>query len=210
MKKSNQPIQDLIIIGDGIMGLMTAYYATTFVKNITILEKRTISKENKEAASFSYARSVRSDYPNPFYTKLAYEAQELWRQMKKKSSKKFYIACGCINLAKKSITPDISKTYATESYVTRMELSFATKMLNKTELTKRFPQFDVDFGSLEETGGFLLQQVIKDLLLSLLKQKKVAIKENIEVLSLEEENNAVFVKTKKESFVAKKIVITAG
>jgi thioredoxin reductase len=36
----NTPTQDLIIIGGGVMGLMTAYYASAFVNKITILEKR--------------------------------------------------------------------------------------------------------------------------------------------------------------------------
>jgi len=48
--------QDLIIIGGGVMGLCTAYYASQFTSKITILEKATIGVENKEAASFSYTR----------------------------------------------------------------------------------------------------------------------------------------------------------
>jgi glycine/D-amino acid oxidase-like deaminating enzyme len=62
------------------MELMTAYFASDFVKNITILEKRTIGKENKEAASFSYTRSIRNDYLDPFYINLTYEAQQLWKE----------------------------------------------------------------------------------------------------------------------------------
>ncbi len=52
MKSTNQT-QDLVIIGGGIMGLMTAYFASAYARNITILERRTIGGENKEAASFS-------------------------------------------------------------------------------------------------------------------------------------------------------------
>src|SRR5438132_1380117 len=121
--KTMKQKQDLIIIGGGIMGLMTAYYASDFVTNITILEKRTIGKENKEASSFSYTRSIRSDYPDEFYTKLAYEAQNLWKELQTKSKKKFYKECGCLNIAKETVTPDIAKTYASESYVTRTNLN---------------------------------------------------------------------------------------
>ena len=37
----NESIQseDLVIIGAGIMGLMTAYYASQFVKKVVLLEK---------------------------------------------------------------------------------------------------------------------------------------------------------------------------
>ncbi len=60
------------------MGLCTAYYASEFVQNITILEKATIGAENKAAASFSYTRSMRNDYLDPLYARLAYEARKLW------------------------------------------------------------------------------------------------------------------------------------
>src|SRR5713226_3837022 len=54
-------LQNLTIIGGGIMGLYTAYYASAFAQHITILEKATIGAENKAAASFSYTRSIRND-----------------------------------------------------------------------------------------------------------------------------------------------------
>ena len=192
------------------MGLMTAYYASNFVKNITILEKKTIGKENKEAASFSYTRSIRSDYPDEFYTKLAYEAQQLWRELQTKSKKEFYIECGCINIAKESVTPDIARTYASESYITRTNLNLKTIKLDKKALKKRFPQFNADFGSLEETGGYLLLQVIKDLLIDVLKQRGITVYENTTIISLKERKDIVIIQTKNKQFVSKKVVITAG
>ncbi|HSX08528.1 MAG TPA: FAD-dependent oxidoreductase [Candidatus Saccharimonadales bacterium] len=210
MKTINQNNQDLIIIGGGIMGLMTAYFASNFADNITILEKRVIGKDNKEAASFSYTRSIRSDYPDPLYTRFANEAQGLWRELQVKSNKKFYIDCGCINLSKSSVTPDINETYAGKSYKTRTELNLATQMLTKSELKKRFPQFEVDYGSLEKTGGFLLLQVVLESLLKLLKQKKVTIKENINIRSIKEEKENVIIKTQNQTFISKKVVVTAG
>ena len=45
-------IQDLIIIGGGVMGLCTAYYASQFTHRITLLEKSTIGMDNKEGSGF--------------------------------------------------------------------------------------------------------------------------------------------------------------
>ncbi len=45
-------IQDLIIIGGGVMGLCTAYYASQFTHRITLLEKSTIGVDNKEGSGF--------------------------------------------------------------------------------------------------------------------------------------------------------------
>src|SRR6266704_3587129 len=102
-----EDIRDLGIIGGGVMGLSTAYYASQFTSKITILEKATIGVENKEAASFSYTRSIRNDYLDPFYAQLAYEARGLWLDIQQSSNEPFLIDCGCLNLGKKDITPDL-------------------------------------------------------------------------------------------------------
>ena len=96
-------IQDLIIIGGGVMGLCTAYYASQFTHRITLLEKSTIGVDNKEAAFFSYTRSQRNDYLDPFYARLAYEARSQWLDIqrglrattRKRSYQPFIIDCGC-------------------------------------------------------------------------------------------------------------------
>src|SRR6266567_8216224 len=111
-----EEIQDLTIIGGGIMGLFTAYYAASLVNKITVLEKSTIGEGNKAAASFSYTRSIRNDYLDPLYARLAYEARKLWLMLQSKAAEPFIIDCGCLNIAKESITHEISETYAAQSY----------------------------------------------------------------------------------------------
>jgi glycine/D-amino acid oxidase-like deaminating enzyme len=210
MKNTNQPIQDLIIIGGGIMGLMTAYYASFFVKNITILEKNVIGKENKEAASFSFTRSIRTDYIEPLYARLAYESQLLWTNLENKTAKEFFIKCGCLNIAKRTITPDFASTYAEKSYQNILDLNFQPEKLNKREIKKRFPQFKADMGRFDTKGGFLFLPAITNFLLSYLKKKKIVINESVEIDSIEENANSISLKTDKGNFTTKKIVITAG
>src|SRR2546430_7110688 len=98
-----EEIQNLTIIGGGIMGLCTAYYASEFVQNITILEKATIGAENTAAASFSYTRSIRNDYLDPLYARLAYEARKLWLELQSKAAEPFIIYFGCFDLSEESI-----------------------------------------------------------------------------------------------------------
>src|SRR5260370_25780444 len=95
--------QDLTIVGGGIMGLFTAYYASSFINKITILEKSVAGERNKEAASLSLTRSIRCDYLHPFYARLAYEARTLWLVLPR--GEPFLIACGCFDLAKGGIPP---------------------------------------------------------------------------------------------------------
>jgi len=107
-------VEDLIIVGGGIMGLFTAYYASQYSKNIIILEKRTVG--NKFSASSGYSRSIRNDYLDPYYSCLAAESQKMWQDLEKISGKRFIIKNGCFNIAKKDVTPNLSQTYAEQSY----------------------------------------------------------------------------------------------
>lgn len=109
--------------------------------------------DNKEAASFSYTRSLRNDYLDPFYARLAYEARNLWLDIecrllrattRDRSSKPFIIDCGCLNLAKQSVTPELSAIYAVQSYKTLTDLHLKAEAFDREALQKRFPQSDVD------------------------------------------------------------------
>src|SRR3984893_10325771 len=111
MKKQTQ---DLIIIGGGIMGLSTAYAASHFTNNIILLEKSRIG--NPKTASFGYTRSIRNDYLDPFYARLAYEARRLLLELERKAAEPFIINCGCLNIAKANVTPNLAETYAEQSY----------------------------------------------------------------------------------------------
>ncbi|MEK7571296.1 MAG: FAD-dependent oxidoreductase [Patescibacteria group bacterium] len=202
--------QDLVIIGGGIMGLMTAYYASRFVKNITIIEKRVIGSDNKEASSFSFTRSIRNDYLDPLYATMSYEAQLLWKELEAKSKEKFFIDCGCLNLAKKSITPNMKETYAEQSFQNIKNLKFATKKFGTKALQKRFPQFEVDMAYLDVKAGFLYLPPITDLLLQILKERNVQIKEITEIINVEETAKEVCITTTEELLTSKKVVITAG
>ncbi|HYK08788.1 MAG TPA: FAD-dependent oxidoreductase [Candidatus Eisenbacteria bacterium] len=199
--------QDLIIIGGGIMGLMTAYYASPFVRNIVVLEKSTIG--NKDSASFSFTRSIRSDYLDPEYSRLAYESQQLWKQLQEKIDKQFLFSCGCMNIVKKTVTPNFSTTYAQLAYNNEVSINLLTKKFSKSALKKTFPQFSADMACLDIQAGFLYQPVINEFILKTLKERGVTIIENIALEKIEEKDN-VTITTNKGIFITKKLVITTA
>jgi glycine/D-amino acid oxidase-like deaminating enzyme len=200
--------KDLVIIGGGIMGLMTAYYASAFVDNIVVLEKRSIG--NKEASSFSFTRSMRTDFLDPFYARLAYEAQQLWADLQYEATEELYVQCGCLNIAKRSITPELDKTYASKSYDVIEALNFGAEKLSKQALGKRFPQFEADLGCLDTKGGYMNLTAITALLLTLLKARGVSLVEYVELSAITEQDGTVRITTNVREFNAKKVVITAG
>lgn len=209
MKKNKQQSQDLIIIGGGIMGLMTAYYASGNFEKITIIEKFTIG--NEVSTSFNhYSRSIYNGYLDTRYATLARQSQELWKEMEIRSDKKFYIDCGCLNLASKKITSDIKNTYAQKSYDVRKKLGINGEYLNQEQLKKRFPQFNADLGTLENDGGYLFLPAITKYLLKTLKAKQITFVENAMINTIEEKANGINVQTNQGIYTASKLVITAG
>src|SRR6266699_4107525 len=203
-------LQNITIIGGGIMGLCTAYYASERVQNITILEKATISEGNKAAASFSYTRSIRNDYLDPMYARLAYEARRLWLELQSKAAEPFIIDCGCLNIAKETITPEPAETYAAQSYNTLTSLHLKTEAFTIEALQQRFPQFDVDMGRLDVEAGLLYVPVITQTLLALLKERNVNIVEGVQVTGVEQRDKHLHIGTDAGEFVTEKLVVTAG
>lgn len=201
-------IQDLVIIGGGVMGLFTAYAAAPFTSKITLLEKSCIG--DKKTASFGYTRSIRNDYLDPCYARLAYEARRLWLELEQKAAEPFLVNCGCLNIARESVTPDLAETYAEQSYHTLTSLHLRTEPFTRETLQQRFPQFDADLGRLDVEAGFLYVPTITRLLLHALQGHRVNILEEVEVIAIEQQKNSVFVSTSAGQFVTRKLVITAG
>ncbi len=203
-----EEVQGLVIIGGGVMGLFTAYYAADFTRNITILEQSTIG--NKKTASFSYTRSIRNDYLDPFYARLAYEARMLWLDLQSRSSERFIVDCGCLNIAKASVTPDLSASYAAQSYQTLTSLHLKAEAFTRETLQQRFPQFDADVGRLDVEAGFLYIPPITQTLLAALQEKQVSIVEEVEVTHVGQRDGKLHISTNAGEYVTEKLVVTAG
>lgn len=208
MNKNN--VKDLIIVGGGIMGLLTAYYASNYSKKIIILEKRTVG--NKFAASSGYSRSVRNDYLDPFYSCLAAESQKMWRDLEVVTGQKFIIKNGCFNIANEKVTTNLDETYAQKSYQILKKLGFETKYYkNKRMLKKAYPQFNADIGCLDVDAGFLYIPDIISGLKKVLKNRGVKIFENCEVKKIIKNKNNRIVYTKQNKiFESRNISITVG
>ena len=200
--------QDLVIIGGGIMGLMTAYAAAPFTNKITIIEKSRIG--DKQTASFGYTRSIRNDYLDPLYARLAYEARGLWLELERKAEEPFFVNCGCLNIAKESVTPHLAGTYAEQSYHVLSNLHLRTEAFTRETLAQRFPQFDVDLGRLDVEAGFIYVPVVTRMLRNALQEQHVNILEEVEVVAIEQQHNELVVSTNAGKIATHKLVITAG
>lgn len=210
MTHKGEQVQDLTIIGGGIMGLFTAYYASNFTSKITILEKATTGPGNTKAGSFSLTRSIRNDYLDPFYARLAYEARGLWLELQSRVTEPFLIGCGCMNIAKERITPDLPATYAEQSYRTLTSLHLRAEAYTRETLQQRFPQFDADLGRLDVEAGLLYCPPVTQALLAALKERHVRIFEQVDVTRIDERDGRLHITASNGEFATEKLVVTAG
>jgi sarcosine oxidase len=208
------PRQDLVIIGGGVMGLFTAYYASRYRPAITVLERATIGDPN--TASYGLTRSIRNDYLDPFYARLAHEARGLWLDVQREADATvddqgpLIIECGCLNLAKHSITPDLPQTYAEQTSEVLRGLGLRLESFDREAMAERFPQFDVDLGRLDVEAGFVYLPAVTATLREALRRNGVKVRERVRVEGIAEGEDGVRVETDGLTVEASAAVITAG
>jgi glycine/D-amino acid oxidase-like deaminating enzyme len=198
----------LTIIGGGVMGLMTAYYAAPLAEAVTVLERSRVG--DPATASFGLTRSVRNDYRDPAYARLAFEARQLWRELERSSGQRLLVDCGCLNLVKDSLTPDLDRTYAVESYAVLEQLRLRRQTFTRDQLRDRFPQFDADGGWLDVDAGFADLEAVTGVLRDGLRARGVTLAENSEPHAIIRSGLAWTVVTSSGPVTSDALVITAG
>jgi glycine/D-amino acid oxidase-like deaminating enzyme len=203
-----ETVYDLAIIGAGVMGLFTAEFARRRGATVLLLDQWRMG--DPRAASFSLTRSIRNDYLDPVYARLAFEARKLWLDFQRQTGESFLIECGCLNIAKASVTPALSETYAEQSYRVLQGLDLKTQSFTRDELRARFPQFDVDLGRLDVEAGFLHVPPITAALRTGLEGAGVAIEESTAVHRISRRQGLIAIDTSAGGRLAERLVLTAG
>jgi sarcosine oxidase len=199
----------LTIIGGGVMGLMTAYYAAPLAEAVTVLDRSRVG--DPATASFGLTRSFRNDYRDPEYARLAFEALRLWRELQQDFAQRLLVECGCLNLVKASVTPDLDtdSTYA-QSYAILEQLGLRRESFSGPGLRERFPQFDADGGWLDVDAGFADVTAVTGSLRSALRARGVQVAENTLARGIIRSGRQWIVATDSGPVESDVLVITAG
>jgi glycine/D-amino acid oxidase-like deaminating enzyme len=198
----------LTIIGGGVMGLMTAYYAAPQARAVTVLERSRVG--DPATASFGLTRSVRNDYRDPLYARLALEARRLWLEFQKESRKRLLIDCGCLNLAKRSVTPDLDNTYGAQSFAVLTQLQLRREAFTAAGLKQRFPQFNADAGWLDVDAGFVDVAAVTGSVREALRRRGVRVHERTVPRAIARTGRGWSVATDAGPVESDVVVITAG
>jgi sarcosine oxidase/L-pipecolate oxidase len=198
----------LTIIGGGVMGLMTAYHAAPMAEAVTVLERSRVG--DPATASFALTRSARNDYLDPQYARLAFESRRLWLEFQRDSGQPMLVDCGCLNLVKNEVTPDLASTYAVRSFAVLERLQLRRAEFSAAALRERFPQFDADGGWLDVDAGFVDVGAATLALRAALRDRGVRVAENAVVRGAVRSEHGWTVATDRGPVESDVLVITAG
>jgi glycine/D-amino acid oxidase-like deaminating enzyme len=190
------------------MGLFTAYHASERVGRVVVLERGRIG--DPMTASFGRTRSFRNDYLDATYARLAHEAFRLWGAFELQTATRALVRCGCLNIAKRSVTPDLADTYAQRSHDTLASLGLRTKSFEGAALHDRFPFLDADIGRLDLDAGVVDLPAVTDGLMAALSSRGVRVLEGVETLAVQRVGALLRVSTDAEELSTRSLVITAG
>jgi sarcosine oxidase len=200
--------EDLVVIGGGVMGLFTAYHASERVDRVVVLERGQIG--DPMTASFGRTRSYRSDYLDPAYARLAREALRLWEEFETQTGTEALVRCGCMNIAKRSVTPDLASTYGHLSHRVLEDLGIPSISLDGESLRARFPYLDADVGFIDLDGGVVNLPAVTAALLQALGERGVRVVEGVTPRLAERRGSEIRVVTDVEEWASRSLVVTAG
>lgn len=204
----SKDVLDLVIIGGGVMGLFTAYHASGGFGRIAVLERGRIG--DPATASFGRTRSYRKDYLDAAYARFAEEAITLWSEFERATGRAVLVRCGCMNIAKSTVTPDLDQTYAQLSTDLLAAIGMPLDVLDRPQIQTRYPYLDADVAHLDPAGGLVDLATVTATLLDTLHGRKVAVHEGVATVAIRRDGELLRVQTDIGEFAARSIVITAG
>ncbi len=190
------------------MGLFTAYHAAAGSARVIVLERGRIG--DPMTASYGRTRSFRSDYLDATYARLAQEAIHLWGDFERKTGSQVLVRCGCLNIGKRSVTPNLERTYAQLSLETLTRLGLRSESFDADALRRRFSYLDADMAHLDVDGGVVDLHSVTRALTRALAERGVRTLEGVETTAIEPDGEAFRVITDGGELRTRSLVVTAG
>jgi sarcosine oxidase len=199
---------DLVVVGGGVMGLFTAYYASGLGRRVTVLERGRVG--DPATASYGRTRSYRNDYLDPTYVRFAREAFRLWDAFEAREEVRVLVRCGCLNIANDRVSPDLDATYARMSHRVLEGLGMPTAALGAETMRSRFPDLDAQFGQLDGSAGVVDLAAVKNTLVRVLAERGVRVVEGVQPTSITSGDGGITLTAGARTLTARSLVVTAG
>jgi glycine/D-amino acid oxidase-like deaminating enzyme len=204
----SEDVLDLLVIGGGVMGLFTAYQGSQQHDRVAVLERGRIG--DPATASYGRTRSYRRDYLEAIYTRFADEAIGLWTEFEAQTGVDVLVRCGCMNIAKTSVTPDLDATYAHLSSDVLRRLGMPVQSFDRAGIEAKYPYLRADVADLDPVGGLVDLPAVTGALLGALAEAKSSVHEQVTITCISTVGELVRVTTDIGEFITRSLVITAG
>src|ERR1700712_1384824 len=199
---------DLVVIGGGVMGMFTAYTAAQNGSWVAVLERGRLG--DPATASYGRTRSYRRDYLDATYARLADEAVRLWDQFEAATGSQVLVPCGCMNIAKAAVTPDLDKTYATLSTDVMTQLGMPVERAAGEAVTAAYPFLVADIADLDPVGGLVNLPAVNVALQAGLAATGTPVHQGTTVSAIERDGQNLRISTSAGAFLTSSLVVTAG
>ena len=199
---------DLVVIGGGVMGMFTAWTAAQHGSRVAVLERGRLG--DPATASYGRTRSYRRDYLDAGYARLADEAIRLWTEFETATGTDVLVRCGCMNIAKAAVTPDLGATYATLSTDVMTRLGMPVERATTDDVTAKYPFLVADLADLDPVGGLVNLPAVTGALRAGLAETGTAVHEDTTVSTIERDGEQLRISSSAGDFRTASVVVTAG
>ena len=204
-------VYDTIVLGLGAAGSAAAYQLAK--RNNKVLGLDQFSPPHTNGSSHGGTRITRKAIGEGLeYTPITLRSYEIWLEIENETGMKLLQITGGLIMSSKS-----GKSYKANFFKSTVEAAkrynIPHEILNATEIRRRFPQFivkDDEVGYYEYDAGFLRPEECIKANLMLAKKYGAQIHLDEKVTNFQERNGLVYVKTNRNNYVAKKLIVSAG
>ncbi|PHM35727.1 FAD-dependent oxidoreductase [Xenorhabdus innexi] len=209
-KHINNKKYDICIVGGGIIGLCTAYYAAKTGKNILLIERNTLGTQDSSSAG--HVRMWRTIYDDLEHAELSFKSGGLYHDLEKELASKFIHMNGLLNFG--ISTGDTPQGTLFGPIKVLKKLNKKYDIISKKELESKYP-----FKNLPENYMGLyspdnatidVKHIIRKLGQYLKETDHVTVAEKTEVSKITSHHNGVSIITNNGSYQSDKIVITSN
>jgi sarcosine oxidase len=205
-KKAINTNYDVIVLGVGSMGSASCYYLAKRGVKVLGLEQFDIPHELGSHAGQS--RIIRKAYfEHPDYVPLLHRAYDNWKELEEATQSQIYFRTGLLYLAK----PD--HLLMTGVHESADKYKIPIKSLSSAEVKSNYPQFNLpDYYEklIEPDAGFVTPERAILHYVEQALQQGAAIHTKEKTMEWKKVGDGYMVKTNKNTYSCKKLVITAG
>ena len=197
---------DTIVIGVGGMGSATVYQLAARGQRVLGIEQFDIP--HSQGSSHGVNRIIRLAYfEHPSYVPLLWRAFELWREIELWVNQRLLVVTGALDIGTAASETITGSLRSCNEWHLRHEL------LDHNDVARRFPAYQLPAGHVavyQPDGGFVMseQAIIAHVMAALDLGAEVHGRER--VLEWQPEGDGIRVRTDRDRYWARRVVITAG